>query len=72
MMMTMSQLAKELEVDRRQVYAWSHRSERNGFPAPARKIMQRGRMVPVWHLHEVVDWKRSYRPSRGGRPKSAA
>lgn len=69
MIMTMTELAAELEVDRRQVWTWFHRRERNGFPDPVRKALRYGKEVDVWYLHEVVEWRRTYRPHPGGRPK---
>lgn len=68
MMMTMTELAGELHVDRRQVWTWHKRRDRNGFPAPVRTIKRLGREVPVWDLAEVKEWRRGYRPSLGGRP----
>lgn len=70
MMMTMSELATELHVDRRQVYAWYQRRARNGFPLPAKFVSYGLRRRAVWNLDEVVEWRRTYQPSRGGRPSA--
>lgn len=74
MMLTMAQLAEELHVDRRQVYSWYSRRARNGFPEPVarRALGIGGRTRLMWDLADVKEWRESYTPSKGGRPKSTA
>lgn len=62
MLLTMAQLARELDVDRRQVYQWNKRRDRNGFPAPAKKmaVPYRREPVDVWYLADVKDWHKQY------------
>lgn len=69
MMMTMSELAAELHVSRQQVWAWYDRRDRNGFPEPVRHVPYGGiSQRPLFDLAAVLDWRRTYTPSRGGRP----
>lgn len=70
-LMTMSELAELLGVDRRQVWAWNTRSARNGFPQPIRTIMRLGHTVHVWDADSVLAWHQRYVPSVGGRPKGS-
>lgn len=69
-LMTLTELALELGVDRRQVWAWAARAARNGFPAPVRTIERLGRTVNVWDFAEVSEWHLAYVPSVGGRPRN--
>lgn len=69
-LMTMSELAHELGVSRQQVWAWQSRHKRNGFPASrGERVLTVGRPSRAWSLAEVREWRRTYSPLRGGRPK---
>jgi len=70
-LMTMAEVAAMLGVDRRQVWAWYTRRERNGFPEPVqhRPLGVEGRTRPMWNPTEVKAWHRKYTPNVGGRPK---
>lgn len=60
----MAQLARELKVDRRQIWAWNKRRDRNGFPPPAKMgaVPYRKTPVPMWKLIEVKIWLEDYDP----------
>lgn len=71
-LMTASELAELLGVDRRQVDMWDKRGDRNGFPRSCGTEERRaGKPQRVWDPVVVRVWHKRYQPSKGGRPRNA-
>ena len=66
-LMTISQVARLLQVSRQQVQTWFARRAVNGFP-DVDLVGDRGKL---WSGGKVLDWHRTYRPTRGGRPRKS-
>jgi len=60
-----SVLAAKIGVDRRQVWTWTSRRDRNGFPGPCGNANG----IDVFDYEAVVRWRARYIPSKGGAPK---
>ena len=75
-LVTLTEIAKRLEVTPNQVFMWHCRRERNGFPEAvghhhptgARRTKGIGRPGKVWRWPEVKAWHDIYTPDRGGAP----
>lgn len=64
---TFVDLAKELGVKTNQVFMWHQRRDRNGFPEPVmHRPSSNGLMAPWFDVDEVLQWRVSYVPGRGG------
>ena len=66
-LMTVSEVAALLQVSRQQVQTWYIRRGTNGFPEPV-LLSERGKL---WAEASVVQWRRTYRPTHGGRPRKS-
>lgn len=65
---TPSLLGKLLDRDRRQVYTWASRRDRNGFPRQRATYVAGARMYPLYDVNEFMTWFRSYAPSTNTGP----
>ena len=61
-LMNLSELARELDLDRRILWTWSTRRDRNAFPGPADFTEYRGRVIGLWKLTDVKAWHATYDP----------
>lgn len=67
---TFTDLANELDVKTNQVFMWSQRRERNGFPEPVlRRPAKNGLVAPWFDVEEVLEWRAHYVPAKGGYHK---
>ena len=66
-LMTISQVARLLQVSRQQVQTWFARRAVNGFP-DVDALSERGKLWSKW---SVTQWHRTYRPTHGGRPRKS-
>jgi hypothetical protein len=64
------------EVTSCQLDAWISRRDRNGFPEPPPIVYQRGptggirgRLWDPEDVQDVLDWRATYQPQRGGAPR---
>ena len=63
---------RTLRVTRQQVHMWSTRRDQNNFPQQYRVATLSGKIKNLYKIEEVVDWYRTYVPSRGGRTRTVA
>lgn len=68
---TLSQLGRLLGVDRRQVWQWHERRRKNGFPEKIPDPTPHADSDPRWSVSEVLAWRETYVPNRGGRPSAS-
>ena len=66
-LMTISQVARLLQVSRQQVQTWFTRRAVNGFP-DVDALSEQGKL---WSKGSVTQWHRTYRPTHGGRPRKS-
>lgn len=71
LLVTLSQIAHLLGVQRQQVSAWKSRRKNNGFPEPTTDYQRRDRLFDLYLWEEVQDWHKNYTPAKGGAPRGA-
>lgn len=70
-LVTQSEIGTVLGVSRGQVHMWDKRRARNSFPQPVTLIPRGHGTRPVYKLSEVLEWHKTYKPSKGGRPTAS-
>jgi hypothetical protein len=63
-------IARVLGKDRRQVHMWIVRRRNSKFPMPEATYRSGTRILDLYRLRRVLDWKPTYTASKGGRRKS--
>jgi hypothetical protein len=68
-LVSMAEIARMVERDKRTVDMWIRRRRTSHFPDHVAFLVFGSRLIPLYKKKEVQDWHAQYIPSKGGAPK---